>query len=137
MRQSLKDTIEIFSRDMLKIVDDIAVPQINSVIFGTMGEKIIEGPDGKEYLTGRKEDIENKMIEKLVSVLHPDNFFVANTIDAHVQKINDAQRRALVGLLDERFARIKQIIDFISRKTRHLFFLLMVISVIIGLMQMK
>lgn len=137
MRQSIEEACKILSIDLIKILEDVAEPKMYSSIWGIKGEKIIKGPDGKEYLAGRKEEIENKMIETLISVMSPDNSLIANTVNAHSRKIYDAQRHALIGALDERFARIKQVIDFISRKTRHWFFLFMIVSAIIGLIQMR
>jgi hypothetical protein len=122
LHEAVLEACEALSGDIKDIFETIAIPQSKEAIFGKQGEKIIKGPDGKEYVEGPREKIREKMTQVFLKYLDTNNPLVANTIAAHSEKIYKAQRNALTGRLTERHAGLKQILDVLSRYTRHLFF---------------
>jgi len=126
--------VQELSKDMIHILEEVAVPAMHAETYGVAGENVIEGPDGKKYLRMSKEEADKRSREALARSLDPDNPIVSNTLTAHARKIHEAQRSALVGALDERSASFKRAIDIFARYTRHWWFLAMIMSALMSVL---
>ena len=136
MEDAATEACEALSRDMLHILETVAKPKTEAALFGAEGEKIIKGPDGKDYIEGPREKIIETMKDTMIGSLSPNNPIVANTIAAHSRKIYDAQRQALHGKLSERRGRFNQVVDYAARYLRYPLIATVLISATVCLIEL-
>ncbi|MDQ8205736.1 hypothetical protein [Pelagicoccus sp. SDUM812003] len=108
-----------FSQDVQELLMKVGVPEMEKAVCGENDEKVIKGPDGKEYLKGPMKKLQKEAMDALVSSLESKNPIMRNTISAHSSRIVEAQQNALYKPLQEKKAKFKNSIDHISRRTRH------------------
>jgi len=124
MDERVHAAVKDWTDDMIHYVDNVVGPKGREVIKGLSHE----GEDGKAYVN-RKQAVE-QLSETWMSGLSSDNPIMKNLMHSHSIKIAEANRHSAGGILDERFARIKQIADQFSRYARYWLLIAVVICAV-------
>lgn len=131
MSINVDDAVEIFSEKLCHAVRTVAEAKAKESLLGEWGEKIIQGPDGKQYIRGPREKVLEEAVESIIE--STDDPIVTDTFSLGAREIYNANRKAAVGLLPEKFPRAKQVMDLCSRYLRYPCFVILLISTVMFL----